>query len=128
MGTMLFHAHSGLRYLVLLLGVLAIAALLWQRYGAGPLRLRRIATAAFVGVLDIQVLLGIGLLFVRPFYGALAGHITMMVVALIVAHIYSVRTKREADVNRAYSLNAIAILAPLVLIVAGILAIGRSVV
>lgn len=128
MGTMLFHAHSGLRYLVLLLGVLAVAALLWQRYGRGPLRLRRIATAAFVGVLDVQVLLGIALLFFRPFYGALAGHITMMVLALVVAHIYSVRTKREADVNRAYSLNAIAIIAPLVLVVAGIMAIGRSVV
>ena len=127
MGTVLFHAHSGLRYLVLLLAVLALLALLWNRYGGGAAGFRRGALAAFNGALDLQVLLGLILLFVRPFFGALAGHITMMVLALVSAHVLAARSRKAGDAGRSFALALAGVIVPLVLIVGGILAIGRAV-
>src|SRR5680860_929228 len=99
----LFHAHSGLRYLVLLVGIAVLAysavAMLrgrpWDRPG-------RILLVSFVGLLDLQVLLGIVLVFVRPFHAALWGHIVMMVLAAVVAHIASAINKRRPVETRSH--------------------------
>lgn len=123
----LFHAHSGLRYIVLLVGLVAIAVLAIGLIRKKPIGAERGLTAAFVGVLDLQVLLGIVLLFVFPFYGALMGHITMMVLAAVAAHLLSVRAKKATDPNRATLLRLWGVVVPFILIVLGILAIGRSV-
>ncbi len=121
-------AHSGVRYLVLLLGLLAlvqagVAVARGQPYD----RTGRAMMSAFVGVLDLQLLLGVITVFTRPFFPALIGHIAMMVVAVAFAHFASVRTRRREPAT-AYRFQAVAVLIVLVLIVGGILAIGRPIV
>lgn len=128
MQTMLFQAHSGLRYLVLAAAVVALVFVVGQRYAGGLERARRISTTAFVGILDLQVLLGIVLLFTRPFYGQLIGHIVMMVLALVTAHLYSAKLKRTTDPGQAFSIGLLGVVLTLVFVVGGIMAIGRSVV
>lgn len=126
MEVMLFQAHSGIRYLVLLAGVIALIAALIaaSRGGNGP---DAMLTRIFVGVLDLQVLLGIILLVVRPFYGQLIGHIVLMVAAAAIAHIGSTRAKKQTVATAASRMRAITIGVALLAIVAGIMAIGRPI-
>ena len=81
----LFHAQSGLRYLVLLVGVIALvyAAVAAARRQPWSSTTRGLLLA-FTGLLDLQVLLGVVLVFVWRFYPALWGHIVMMVLAAAV--------------------------------------------
>jgi hypothetical protein len=125
----LFHAHSGLRYLVLAVGVLAflytlVAALRGKRWdGTG-----RGLVMGYTGLMDLQLLLGLILVFVWPFYPRLWGHIVMMVLAVAVAHITGVINKRRPAERRSHMTAALGIAGSLVLIVGGITAIGRSLV
>lgn len=124
--TMLFHAHSGFRYLVLLLGV---AAVLWDGValvrGKGFGRVARILGSVFVGLLDLQILLGLILLWTIPFYPALYGHVVTMLLAGVLAHGLSIANRRRQEPGPGLALLAAAL--PLVLVVLGILAIGRPV-
>jgi hypothetical protein len=129
----LFQAHSGLRYLVLLAGLVALVLLLMLRFaGEGSDRAvspgARIASASFAGLLDLQVLLGVVLVFLRPWNGALIGHVAMMVLALIALHLFRVAARRAQAGSRQATFLLLSILLPLVLIVGGILAIGRPIV
>lgn len=123
----IFNLHSGLRYLVLFAGVVAALYALagWARSRTFDAR-GRMFGAIFTGLLDLQVLIGILTLFVRPFYGALMGHLTMMVVAVVVAHLVSVRVRRGPASREKFRLQAIGILITIGIIAAGIMAIGRS--
>ena len=129
MDTAIFHTHSGLRYLVLLAGVVALVVIgraLAARlpYGKGA----RVSGAAFTGLLDLQVVVGIVTALVRPWKPAYVGHVVTMVLAVAAAHVLRVRARNAAD-DRARHVSALlAVLVPLVLIVAGILAIGRRIV
>lgn len=126
--TILFHAHSGLRYLVLLAGLLVfvytlIAALRsrpWDRTG-------RVLLSVFVGVLDLQILLGVLLIFVWRFYPALWGHLTMMVIAAAVAHMAAVVNRRRPVERRSQMTAALGAAGALILVIAGIAAIQRSI-
>jgi hypothetical protein len=125
----LLAVHGVVRYLVLIIGVAAaIAALLAWRSAtpsASPSAVDRRLAAAYTGILDLQVLLGVGLLVVRPFYGALMGHITMMVVAAIIAHLGSVFARRRAPARPGAPIRFTSIVASLAIIIGGIAAIGR---
>jgi hypothetical protein len=127
MTTMLFHAHSGLRYLVLLAAVAALVAAIagWRRSAAG--RPERILMASFVGLVDLQVVLGLVLLALRPFYGALVGHIVMMVVAAIAAHAGALLARRREPGRSGSPARAATVVVTLLLIVGGIMSIGRPV-
>jgi len=126
---MLFHAHSGLRYLVLLAGIVALVSLLQGRFGGRPYgRADRLTGAAFTGLLDVQVLLGVITVFVRPWFPALIGHIVMMVLALAVAHGLGIASRRANTESRRYSQALLAVVLPLLLIIGGVTAIGRSLV
>lgn len=129
MDSFAFNAHSGLRYLVLLLAVLtALVAL------AGFIRKQPASNAGltllrvFTIVLDIQVLLGIVILVTRTFYPQLMGHLVMMIAAVAVAHLGAIRLKRVAPEARGSGQLLAASLIPLLLIIAGILAIQRPIV
>jgi heme A synthase len=128
MSSFLFHAHSGLRYLVLLAAVVAIVYL-----GFGLLTRRehdrgaRIVMSAFVGLLDLQILLGIGLVATGVFYPALMGHLMMMVLAAAAAHGLSVLSRKAAEPRRRYGMALAGVVLALLLIVGGITAIGRGV-
>lgn len=124
--TILFHAHSGLRYLILLTGVVVLVYSLaaafrrnrWNRRG-------RILLASFVGLLDLQVLMGLGLILVRAFYPALWGHLTLMILAATTAHVALAMNKRRPPEGQTHTLAAAGAGIALLLIVGGILSIGR---
>jgi hypothetical protein len=123
------NAHSGMRYLVLLLGVLTAGYALVGVVRKTPvdnagLLLLRLFTAA----IDIQVLLGIVTLITGRFFGALMGHILMMIAAAAVAHLGAVRLKKAEPTARGYGMLLAAALIPLALMIAGILAIQRPIV
>lgn len=127
MDNMLFYAHSGLRFLVLLAGVIAAAVLLWGWRSGRPFAGQsRATTAVFVGALDLQVLLGIGTVLTRPWYGALMGHLMMMIAAVAAAHGITVYGRRQADARRAHLVSLAGVALALLLILGGIAAIGRS--
>ncbi len=123
----LYHAHSGLRYLVLLLGLVALALFAYGVLARRPVPAGRALMGAFVGTLHLQVLLGLALVVGGIWYGALMGHLTLMLVAAVVATVALVRSRRAVDERRALVLRLGGVAVALLCIVLGILAIGRGV-
>ena len=124
-----FNAHSGLRYLILLLAVIAaVYALIGlprkQPVDKAGLTMLRIFTV----LLDIQVVLGVLTLVSGRYFSQLIGHIVMMIGAVAVAHLGAVRLKNAEAERRGYGLLLASVLIPLALILAGILAIQRPIV
>jgi hypothetical protein len=121
----LFQAHSGLRYLVLLVG---LAALIYFLSGLATKRPVdkgvRILGSAFTGLLDLQVLLGIIMVAMGRFYPQLIGHIVMMLLAAAVTHVLLVMNRKRATPG--YVLPLIAVAVALAFIAGGIMAIGRG--
>lgn len=126
---MLLHAHSGLRYLVLLAGLAVIA---YAAYGMATGRAydkrMRILSAVFTGVVDLTVLVGVTLLFTGMFYPQLGGHIVMMVLAAVLAHVVHGVLKRRPPEQRTYAPHVVGTLVVLAMIAAGIMSIGRPIV
>lgn len=124
--TGLFHAHSGLRYLVLLLGLVNVVLL-----GVGLARggtfgkLHRALSSAFVGLLHTQVLIGAGLVAMGRYYPQLIGHFVMMAVATVVAQVALAVNKKRPQPG--FKLPLLGIGGALLLVVGGVLAIGRGV-
>ncbi|ADO70676.1 hypothetical protein [Stigmatella aurantiaca] len=122
----LFHLHSGLRYLVLLVGFVALV------YFASGLATKRpvgkgvrVLGAIYSGLLDLQVLVGITLVALGRYYPQLIGHMVLMGLAVAVTHVLLVRNRKRATPG--YLLPLVAVAVSLVLIAAGIMAIGRGV-
>jgi hypothetical protein len=123
----IFHAHSGLRYLVLIAAVVALVVLAMGAFGRKPFgNASRISLAAFTGLLDLQIVLGIAMMVMGCFYGALMGHLTMMFLAAVAAHGLSVYARKQADARRAQTIALVGVALALALIAGGIGAIGRS--
>ncbi|HET9450811.1 MAG TPA: hypothetical protein VFO83_08020 [Aggregicoccus sp.] len=121
----LFAAHSGLRYLVLLAGLVAIVyfalGLLQKRPYA---RAVRTVGSIYAGLLDLQILLGLVLVAMGRYYPQLIGHFVLMFLATAVLHAtLSVNRKRPQP---GYKLPLIGAAVALVLVVAGVLAIRPS--
>jgi hypothetical protein len=121
----LYYAHSGLRYLVLLVGLVALAYFVWglaTRRAAG--RGVRALGAAFGGLLDLQVLLGLVMLVLGRYYPQLIGHIVMMVLAAGAVHgTLAVNRRRPVP---GWVLPLVGVALGLVLIIGGIMAIQRT--
>ena len=125
---MLFFAHSGLRYLVLLAGVAALVYLLYAVVTRAKVdRPARILGSIFVGLLDLQGLLGLIMVALGLYYPALLGHIFMMVFAAIIAHVAMAFAKSTPDAGRANRIRLAGVVVALILIAGGIMAIGRSI-
>jgi len=128
MTTGLFHAHSGLRYLILLLGA---AGLLYFALGVAtrrvPGKLDRILMSAFAGFVGLQLLLGLALAASGIYYSRLVGHIVLMIAATAVAHVAAAIARRAADPRRANLTRLVGVIATLALIFAGVQAIGRGI-
>lgn len=126
---MLLQAHSGLRYLVLLTGLLLIA---YAAYGAVTGKeydkRMRVLSAVFVGTLDLTVLFGFINLFTGMFYPQLGGHIVMMILAAVVAHVVHAVMKRRPVEQKTFVPHLVGTLVVLTMVVLGILAIGRPIV
>jgi heme A synthase len=123
----LFHAHSGLRYLVLLAAFAAIVALAYGLATKRPTRATRVLPAAFTGLLDLQILLGLALFMAGLFPDAVVGHLVVMLLAAAVAHGSSIVARRAADDRRELVIRLAGIVLSIVLIAGGIMAIGRGV-
>ncbi|MBI4544754.1 MAG: hypothetical protein HY703_06150 [Gemmatimonadetes bacterium] len=129
MSDLIFQAHSGLRYLVLLAAAAMVVYALqgWMRrqpYDRAAALLGR----GFLGLLDVQLLLGILLLFLRPLYPALSGHVSLMLLAAAAAHGASIANRRRPAEQKSFALALAGSAGALLLLMAGILAIGRAVV
>lgn len=125
---MFFAAHSGLRYLVLLAGLLvilhALAGLLGKReYSTAMARL----AAVFTGLLHLQVLTGIAVLFTRPFHTSIIGHLFLMLAAAAVAQFTGSVVKRRPPERKSHGPHLVGAAAALGLVAAGVMAIGRGV-
>ena len=124
---MFFYAHSGLRYLVLLAGVLTLGYALYGAVaGRAYDRTMFLLARAFSGLTHLQLLLGVALLFSQRFYPALIGHIMAMVFAAAAATIAPAVMRRREPAARTWIPHVVATLLALVLMVLGIIAIGRS--
>jgi hypothetical protein len=129
MSNFLLNAHSGLRYLILLGGVLTV---LYASYGVFTGRAYdktiRILSSSFVGTMHLQILLGLALLFSGMFQPALTGHIFMMLFAAAAAQIPVSVMRRRPEELKSYLPHGVGALAALGMIVAGVWAIGRPIV
>ncbi|HEX6964427.1 MAG TPA: hypothetical protein VF166_01435 [Gemmatimonadaceae bacterium] len=124
---MLYQAHSGLRYLVLLAGLVALFAFSYGLITRRPVRGAAGYTAAFTGLLDVQFVLGAGLFLGGIVYDALMGHIAMMILAAVAANGAAILAPRAATERRELAMRLAGVVIALVCIVIGIMAIGRSV-
>lgn len=123
--TGLFHAHSGLRFLVLLLGVVNIAVLGIGLAQKKPFaKIHRILGASYAGCLHLQVILGVSMVALGRYFPALIGHIVMMVLAAVVAQVAMSRNRRRAEPTLTMPLVGVAL--SLVFIAGGVMAIGRG--
>ena len=126
MDRIFFYAHSGLRYLVLLAGVLALAYFAFGFVTKRPFdKGGRILGASFAGLLHTQVLLGILVLVTRFYYPALIGHIVMMVLAAAAAQVTMSVNRRRPQPG--FVLPLVGVVLAIVFIIGGIMAIGRGV-
>lgn len=123
----LYHAHSGLRYLVLLAALAALIALAMALATGRAGRAARILPAVFTGLLDLQVLLGIALVLGGLMPDIVVGHLVMMIIALVVAHGASIVARRATNERRGLIIRLAGIALALVIIIGGIMALGRSV-
>ena len=123
------NAHSGLRYLILLAGVLTVLyAAYGMASGRGYDKTMRILASSFVGTMHLQILLGLALLFSGLFQPALTGHIFMMLFAAAAAQIPVSVMRRRPEEQKSYLPHGVGALVALALIAGGILAIGRPIV
>lgn len=120
----LFMAHSGLRWLVLLVALIAIVKFLLGWLTRSSFKgMDRGLMAGYSGLLDLQSALGIILLLWNGFAGAgfpryRLEHGLIMIVAAVVAHLSS-RWKNAEDAIR-FRNNLFLIVASLVLVLIGI--------
>ena len=125
---MLFYAHSGIRYLVMLAGLVAVVWLGRATFQGRPYdRTSKVVMSVFTGLLDLQILIGLLLLAVIPFYGMLAGHLVMMFAAAFVAHGVVIANRNRPPEKQSNGLLLAGVVGTLLLVVAGIMAIGRPI-
>ena len=121
----LFAAHSGLRYLVLLAGLVAAVYFAVGLAQKRPVtRAVRVMGAIFSGLLDLQVLLGLILVAMGRYYPQLIGHIVLLLLAVAVVHGTLVANRKRPQPG--YALPLVGVVLGLVLLAMGILAIRPS--
>jgi hypothetical protein len=124
----LLYAHSGIRYLVILAGLVVVAYALMGVIGRRPYDPRmRVISGVFAMFLHLNVLLGLALLFTRPFAPYLIGHISLMVFAAVAAQIVPSVMRRRPIEERTWLPHLISGVVSLGLIVAALMAIGAPV-
>ena len=123
---MFYYAHSGIRYLVLLL---AVAVLGYSIYGIVTKRpydkTMRVLGSSFAGSMHLQILIGIALGLTGRFAPQVMGHVMMMLFAAAAAQIPVSVMCRRAPEDRSYMPHLIATVIAIGLVYAGMAAIGR---
>ena len=126
--TALLYAHSGFRYVVLLLGV---ATVLFALYGViirKPVgRPMSALASAFAGAFHLQILLGLAVIFTSTFSSIVIGHVITMIFAAACAQIVPSVMRRRPPASRTYLPYLVGSLLAVGLAVAGIMALGRPI-
>ena len=126
---MLLQAHSGLRYLVLLMAVVVIGYAVFGLVTKRSYDKRmRIFSGMFVGFMDLTVLLGLANLFAGTFYPQLGGHIVTMILATALAHVVHGVMKRRPPEAQTFTPHIVGTLIVLACVFGGIMAIGKPLV
>ena len=129
MSNFFLNAHSGLRYLILLLGVVTV---LYAIYGVVTKRdydpKIRVLSSSFALMMHIQIMVGIALVFSGRFSPALTGHIFMMLFAAAAGQIPVSVMRRRPDEEKTYLPHAVWASVSLALMWGGMMAIGRPLV
>lgn len=137
MHSALLHTHNALRWIVLVLGVLAIVRALSGVSGSQSYDRARRATAMFMGSVHLQLLLGLLLLMNSPIVKAamrdmeatmkdaalrkvVVEHPALMVVAAIVVTIGAIVAKNQKTDAARHKFGAVFMSLALVIILAGI--------
>ncbi len=122
----LLHTHSFLRYLVFLAAVLHLGYSAVQLYGNQPFnKLGRVLSAVSMSLIHLQVVLGLLMLSLGVFYPKLIGHVVLMLLAAVLVTVMHSKNKRAAVPN--WKRPLVGTGGALVLIVLGILSIGRGI-
>jgi hypothetical protein len=122
--SILLAAHSGVRWLVILIALVVLVKFIWGWIGKKPYEaIDRTLTKVFAGVVDLQVLLGIIYLLWNGFAGAgfpryRIEHAVTMILAAVAAH-FAGRGKGSSD-SAIFRNATIAVLVTLLLIYAGV--------
>lgn len=119
--TAVLHLHSGLRWLILVSGLVLIAGCLLGKINKSPYKPSgKILSVIYVSLMDTQFLVGLLLSFASPYVRGFWSnpavgmkshdlrffameHTSLMVTALILAHIGSARSRKVADDTAAYT-------------------------
>lgn len=113
---LILSVHSIARWPLIVLAVVGIVQAASPRGSAGG---RRAVASAFVGLLDLQVLLGVILLTRQGALTTTWRHVLFMLVAVACAHVFNVRARKAAAASRRDRVLLYAL--PLVLILFGLL-------
>ena len=121
----LFMAHSGLRYLILLVAAIAVVkfALGWLK-GSEFKGMDRGLAAAFSGLMDLQVTLGLIFLLWNGFSGTgfpifRIEHAVVMFIAALVAHLPA--RWKSAESKRRFRNTLFTIIGSLLLVIVGLI-------
>jgi hypothetical protein len=122
---LLFHLHSGLRYLIVVMALVAFGVfLVGQLRGSTFGRLHRAMGAAYAGLVHLQVTLGIVLVAMGRYYPRLIGHMALMLTAAIVLQVLLSLNTRRAQPS--FSRPLLGVVVSILCFVAGLAAIGRG--
>lgn len=126
----LLHAHSGVRYLLYLVGLAVIVYGLWGWIGKRPVdRKLRLLMFGFVGLIDLQILLGLALAMSRRYtMNALVGHVFLALGAAATAHVVNAVMRRRPQEEKTHPPYVIGAAIALVLLAGAILVLGRPLV
>ena len=126
-----YHTHSGIRYLALLFGILALGYALYGVATGRPYdqRMRKLA-GWFAVTFHVNVLVGVAVLFTGTgFYPQLGIHVLAMIGAGVVAQIVPSVMRRRPMEERTYMPHVVNVAAALAIFIFGILSIpGASIV
>jgi len=127
-----FHAHSGLRWLILL-GVILIVlkSLIGLFAGTSYTKFDKILGSATVGLLDLQLLLGLVLYFFQSAFTKnltfnmsnseerywAVEHLLVMILAIVAAHVGKMIAKKSPDASVKFRFQAIFFGISLILII-----------
>lgn len=125
METFLLNLHSILRWIVVVAAVIALIKFAAGWFGKMPFKpMDRGLMAGFTGLLDLQLLLGIILLFVLGIERYRIEHAVTMVIAIVLVHL--ARRWRDAPDPIRFRNNFLVILAAMLLIIAGVFVLPQG--
>ena len=121
----LFYVHSLFRYLIFFLAIVAFIVLGSGASTQKPFaRLQTVLVSVYAVSVELQLLLGLGLVYLGLFTPIVIGHIVCMLAAAVVARMTSVMVRRRT--TNQYRIALIGIGVSVVLLILGIAAIQRS--